>query len=183
MRRACADGGIDEWHMNAPLKPQHELFAQRVATGDSATAAYRAVYGAGKNADVFGPRLMGNDGIRARVGELQARSATAATLTMQERRKIARAIAVDTTARASDRLAAIMADARLAGELKGDSVTVNATASANAAFLSEQERAEIMERRRAALAMGDDEDRAELPARRQAAIQQRKPGETTNGAN
>ena len=151
MRRACADGGIGEWNMNARLKPQHELFAQRVATGDSATAAYRAVYRRGKNADVFGPRLMGNDGIRARIAELQAHSATAAILTMQERREIARAIAVDTTARPSDRLAAILADARLAGELKGDSLTVNATATANGYVLSEEERAEIMECRRKAL--------------------------------
>ena len=137
--------------MNARLKPQHELFAQRVAAGDSATAAYRAVYGRGKNADVFGPRLMGNDGIRSRIAELKAHSATAATLTMQERREIARAIAVDTTARPSDRLAAILADARLGGELKGDSLTVNATATANGHVLSEEERAEIMERRRKAL--------------------------------
>ena len=151
MRRACADGGIYEWSMNTRLKPQHELFAQRVATGDSATAAYRAVYGTGKNADVFGPRLMGNDGIRARVAELQAGSATAATLTMRQRREIACAIATDTTARASDRLAAIMADARLAGKLKGDSLTVTATASANGNVLTEEHRAELMERRRKAL--------------------------------
>ena len=85
-----------------------------------------------KNADVFGPRLMGDDGIRARIGELQAGSATAATLTMQLRREIACAIARDATAKASDRLAAILADARLAGELKGDSVS----------GLSEDERAE-----------------------------------------
>ena len=137
--------------MNAPLKPQHELFAQRVATGDSATAAYRAVYGKEKNADVFGPRLMGNDGIRSRVGELQEHSANAITLTMQERREIACAIARDITARASDRLAAILADARLAGELKGDSLTVSATASANGNVLTEERRAELMEHRRKAL--------------------------------
>ena len=115
-----------------------------MATGDNATAAYRAVYGTGKNADVFGSRLMGNDGICARVGELQAGSATAATLTMQQRREIACAIARDTTARASDRLAAILADARLAGEVKGDSVTVSATASANGYGLTDERRAFLM---------------------------------------
>ena len=31
-----------------------ERFAQRVASGVSATAAYCAIYGSGKNADVFG---------------------------------------------------------------------------------------------------------------------------------
>ena len=65
----------------------------------------------------MGPRLLGNVGIRGRVAELQARSATAATLTMQQRREIACTIAIDTTAKASDRLAAILADAKLAGEL------------------------------------------------------------------
>ena len=104
--------------------PRHEQFAQRVATGKSATAAYRLVYAKAKNADVMGPRLLGNVGVRARVAELQARSATAATLTMQQRREIAREIALDTKARNSDRLAAIMADAKLAGELKPEA-TVN----------------------------------------------------------
>lgn len=96
---------------------RHEKFAQRVASGESATAAYRLVYAKAKNADVMGPRLLGNVGVRNRVAELQAQSATAATLTMKQRREIACTIALDTTAKASDRLAAIMADARLAGEL------------------------------------------------------------------
>lgn len=104
--------------------PRWEKFAQHVATGESATAAYRMVYAKAKNADVMGPRLLGNVGVRARVADLQARSATAATLTMQQRREIACVIALNTTARDSDRLAAIMVDARLAGELKPEA-TVN----------------------------------------------------------
>ena len=174
----------NEWSMNARLKPKHELFAQRVATGDSATAAYRLVYAKAKNADVMGPRLLGNVGVRARVAELQARSATAATLTMQQRREIACAIATDTTARASDRLAAIMADARLAGELKGDSVTVNATTSANGNGLSEEHRAEIMERRRNALNGMTEERRAELMAKMQESIARQEARRLAgNGAN
>lgn len=99
------------------LKPKHELFSQRVATGASATAAYRAVYGASKNADVFGPRLMGKDGIRARIAELQAACATATTLTMQERREMLAAAARCDTLKPSALVALVLADARLAGEL------------------------------------------------------------------
>ena len=66
--------------------------------------------------------------MKQRVAELQAQSATAATLTMQQRREIACEIAceiaLDAKARNSDRLAAIMADAKLAGELKPEA-TVN----------------------------------------------------------
>ena len=70
-------------------------------------------------------RLMANDSVAARIEELRAMSATAATLTMRQRREIAAAIAKDTTARASDRIAAVMADARLAGELVGKSEVEN----------------------------------------------------------
>ena len=168
--------------------PRREKFAQHVATGESATAAYRLVYAKAKNADVMGPRLLGNVGVRARVAELQSRSAIAATLTMRQRREIACAIATDSTARASDRLAAIMADARLAGELKGDSLTVSATASANGYVLTEEHRAELMERRREALEGMADERRAELMAKMQVSIARREAAmaerETAgNGAN
>ena len=76
---------------------RHEKFAQRVASGESATAAYRLVYAKAKNADVMGPRLLGNVGVRARVAELQSRSATGATLTMPQMREIACAIATLTS--------------------------------------------------------------------------------------
>ena len=99
------------------LKPKHELFAQRVATGESATAAYRAIYGAGKNADVFGPRLMGNDGIRARVAALQASAAKACVLTLERKRELLAGFANNCDAKMADRIAAVMADAKLAGEL------------------------------------------------------------------
>lgn len=103
--------------MNTPLNPKHELFAQRVATGESATAAYRAIYETSKNADVFGPRLMGNDGIRARVATLQAASATATTLTMRERRERLATRARSATVKDGDLVAIVLADAKLAGDL------------------------------------------------------------------
>ena len=103
--------------MGAIRNPKHELFAQRVATGESATAAYRAIYGAGKNADVFGPRLMGNDGIRARVAALQASAAKACVLTLERKRELLAGFANNCDAKMADRIAAVMADAKLAGEL------------------------------------------------------------------
>ena len=103
--------------MGAIRNPKHELFAQRVATGESATTAYRAIYGAGKNADVFGPRLMGNDGIRARVAALQASAAKACVLTLERKRELLAGFANNCDAKMADRIAAVMADAKLAGEL------------------------------------------------------------------
>ncbi len=83
----------------------------------SATAAYRASFGAGKNADVFGPRLMGNDGVRARVAELQASAAKTCVLTLERRRELLAGFANNCDAKMADRIAAVMADAKLAGEL------------------------------------------------------------------
>ena len=103
--------------MAAIRNPKHELFAQRVATGESATAAYRAIYEPGKNADVFGPRLMGNDGVRASVAELQAAAAKACVLTLERKRDLLAGFANNCDAKMADRIAAVMADAKLAGEL------------------------------------------------------------------
>jgi Terminase small subunit len=50
---------------------QHERFAQGVASGLSASEAYRQSDGKGKNADVHAARLMVNDGICKRVAELK----------------------------------------------------------------------------------------------------------------
>ena len=101
-----------------PLRnSKRELFAQRVAMGESATAAYRAIYGAKKNADVFGPRLMGNDGVRARVAALQTAAAKACVLTLERKRELLAGFANNCDAKMADRIAAVMADAKLAGEL------------------------------------------------------------------
>ena len=94
-----------------------EQFAQAVAMGESATAAYRAIYGARRNADVFGPRLMGNDGIRARVAELQSRAASACVLTIEKKRQLLAGFALSDKEKTADRIRAIEFDAKLAGEL------------------------------------------------------------------
>jgi hypothetical protein len=58
--------------MPALKNVRHEKFAQIVAAGASATAAYREAGYAGKDADVNGPRLMGKDATVARISELRA---------------------------------------------------------------------------------------------------------------
>ena len=105
---------------------------------------------------------MANDSIAARIAELRAMSATAATLTMQQRRAIAAAIARDTTARASDRIAAVMADAKLAGELKGDAPIASVKVNIG---LGEEERAELMAAKQRAI----DEREAEMRLEKMAA--------------
>ena len=54
---------------------RHESFAQAVASGNSASEAYRQSGARGKNADVHAARLMVNDGISKRVAELKAAQA------------------------------------------------------------------------------------------------------------
>jgi hypothetical protein len=50
-----------------------------------------------------------------------------------------------------DKLRALELDAKLAGEIKGPSVTVNATATAGGFVLTEERRAELIARKRAAI--------------------------------
>ena len=57
--------------MPALAHPRHELFAQAVASGKSASEAYRQSGATGKNADVHAASLMVNDGISKRVAELK----------------------------------------------------------------------------------------------------------------
>lgn len=97
--------------------PRWEKFAQAVAAGASASEAYRSIGGKGsKNANVHSARMMANDSIQKRIKELQEASATSKTLDMQERREIVAGIARNPQSRPGDRIAAIVADAKLAGE-------------------------------------------------------------------
>ena len=60
--------------MPALANPRHELFAQAMASGKSASEAYRQSGATGKNADVQAAKLMVKSSIRARVAELKRRS-------------------------------------------------------------------------------------------------------------
>ena len=97
-----------------------EAFAQAVASGLSASEAYRKIGGKGKkNADVHSNRMMVNDGIKDRIAELKADSTTNKTLTRQEWCEVLAKIVRDEKERTSDRINAIITDAKLAGELNG----------------------------------------------------------------
>ena len=66
---------------------RHESFAQAVASGKSASEAYRQSGATGKNADVHAARLMVNDGISKRVAELKAAQAQKSELSRDQLRE------------------------------------------------------------------------------------------------
>ena len=73
--------------MPALGNPRHELFAQAVASGKSASEAYRQSGATGKNADVHAARLIVNDGIRKRVAELKAAQSQKSELSRDQLRQ------------------------------------------------------------------------------------------------
>ena len=73
--------------MPALANPRHESFAQAVASGNSASEAYRQSGARGKNADVHAARLMVNDGISKRVAELKAVQAQKSELSRDQLRE------------------------------------------------------------------------------------------------
>ena len=131
-----------------------EQFAQRVASGESATSAYRALYKAApKSAEAHGCRLVKSGKVSARVAELQAEAAKACVMTLTQRRELLARFAQSEGERTADRIRALELDAKLAGELKGDSVTVNATAVSGRGYvLTEADHARIRAKKQAAIA-------------------------------
>jgi hypothetical protein len=75
--------------LGVPLlrNPRHELFAQAVASGKSASEAYRQSGAAGKNADVHSARMMVNDGICKRAAELKAAQSQKSELSSDQLRE------------------------------------------------------------------------------------------------
>jgi hypothetical protein len=63
---------------------RHEKFAQNVANGMSASAAYKAAGYNSTNLDVHSARLMVNDGIKSRIAELQGETAKTQAITREE---------------------------------------------------------------------------------------------------
>ena len=146
------------------LNPRWEQFAQHVASGESATAAYRAAYGAkGASAETAASRLFRRVEVSLRVAELRkhaagasaveeaktaARVAGKVVLALAKKRELLAGFATARKLDVRDRMRAIELDARLAGELKGDAVTVSATATVGVNVLTEEERAELMAAKR-----------------------------------
>jgi hypothetical protein len=134
--------------LNGPNQ-RHERFAQLAASGETGAAAYREAYGTeGASAEAGASRLLRNDKVSERISELQKASATATTLNMQRRREILAEIAENKLAKDADRINAVLADAKLAGELNGICVTVSATGAAGGFVMTEERRAELIEKKR-----------------------------------
>lgn len=105
--------------MPALANQRHEKFAQRIASGMSGAAAYRTTYGArGATAEVNASKLLRNAKVRDRVADLKECSATAAILSLSEKREILAGVVRggEADAKLSDRLRALELDAKLAGE-------------------------------------------------------------------
>lgn len=66
------------------LNARQEQFAQWVASGKSATEAYRLAGYAPADADVSGPRLLGNAGVESRIAELQEANAAHFSLSREQ---------------------------------------------------------------------------------------------------
>ena len=168
------------------LNHRWERFAQHVASGESATAAYRAAYGAkGASAETAASRLFRRDEVSLRVEELRKQAAGASAveeaktaarvagkivLALAKKRELLAGFATARKLDVKDRMRAIELDARLAGELKGDAATFNVGVRVNT--MTEDERAELMAMKRRAI----EQQRASM------AMEQPRTAALTNGA-
>ena len=126
-----------------------ERFAQLVAKGEiDVKDAYKQVFpnASDVSCNAAGSRLLKK--VAARVDELRKESATATTLTIQESREILAKIARNESSKTSDRIAAILADAKLCGELV-DKVEHSGRIDSEIT-LTESARAELIEKVRRA---------------------------------
>jgi Terminase small subunit len=73
--------------MPALANPRHELFAQAVASGKSASEAYRQSGATGKNADVQAAKLVVKSSIRERVAELKEAQSKKCEMTRDQLRQ------------------------------------------------------------------------------------------------
>lgn len=138
--------------MAALKNARHEAFARGVALLKPDVDAYREAFGCKQStAEANATRMRERSEVSARILEIQAASATATTLTMQRRREIAREIADSPQAKNSDRLNAIVIDAKLAGEYNEK---VQVSGNIDHHTITEERRHELMERRQKALKFG-----------------------------
>lgn len=156
--------------------PRHEAFAQAVAKGDEPTSTYARIYRVkGRDAAAASASRLLSDAryrVAARITEMQRSSATATTLTMQERREyFARVVRaklheLDLTkdgdliqeiidneqgrkVKLPGKRECIMDDAKLAGEIVEPGTTVNVGVAVN--VLTAERQQQLMERKAAAV--------------------------------
>lgn len=137
--------------MPALKNRRHEAFAQALATGMSATAAYRVTYGTNsKNCDVLGPRLSLLGNVGKRISELQAASERITHLTVAEKRSIYAQEATNKRNDLRDRLRALRDDSELAGHIVA-AETGGVHVNVSMVMLTEERREQLMEKRRIAI--------------------------------
>jgi hypothetical protein len=104
--------------MTQTLNARQEAFCRKVAGGESASRAYQQVYDASPaTAEASASRLLGNVKVSARIRELQVASAQEAVMSLAEKRRLLREIALSELEKTSDRLKALELDGRFSGEL------------------------------------------------------------------
>lgn len=106
--------------MPALRNARHEKFAAHYGKTGNASESYRVAYGPKRTeaADAAcASRLLTDAKVSLRVKEFQEKAATGTILNMTRRRELMYQFAHDEQAKHADRIAAIMGDAKLAGEL------------------------------------------------------------------
>ena len=106
--------------------PLHERFANLMATGNNATQAYRVLRPFVKNPHALGHRLMKRPEIRCRIEEIRRGVSEKTVMNIAEKRDLLRQMAEGqiptkrfdkATGKTHDFLAAVVADAKVAGEV------------------------------------------------------------------
>jgi len=125
---------------------RHEAFAQAHALGMSASDAYRATYGTNaKNVNDLSSRLSAK--VSKRVIEIQSEAEHHTHLTIAEKRSIYAKEGRDSRNELRDRLKALRDDSELAAHIK-TAETGGINVNVNVAMLTEDRRAQLMERKR-----------------------------------
>ena len=122
---------------------RHERFAELVATGEmDVKDAYKQVFpnASDDSCNAAGSRLLRK--VAGRVDELRELAATATTLTIQDSRETLAKIVRDPATTPRDKIAAILADAKLSGELT-DRVEHSGQINSEV-IMTEEYRAELM---------------------------------------
>jgi hypothetical protein len=157
------------------LSAQQELFCMLHVSGKSATKAYRQAYGNTKTAEAASSRLLTIVKIKARIEALQQEAAAGAVLTLQEKRKFLRRVVVTPIGEVNEssdlcqaaklmtsdtgstreikmpcKLRAIELDAKLAGELRENPITIDSNGG-DIFVLTPERMVELQKRRAAAL--------------------------------
>jgi hypothetical protein len=111
--------------MNPLPNPLHERFSTLMAAGNNATEAYRTLRPFARNPHALGWKLMRRPEIRSRIDEIRSGVSEKVVLSLAQKREILRRMAegeiptkiTKPDGTVIDMLAAVVADAKIAGEV------------------------------------------------------------------